>query len=110
MADDKKGRNKQAANRERRQRERELREARERGDEVEPELDEAHELGDFDDVLENHEYPTTTDELIAAFGDREVETQRGSTTIEDVLDPIENETYDSPEDVRVRIQGLLHRG
>lgn len=110
MADDKRGREKQAADRERRQREREMEEARDRADEAEPVHDDPGErLGDLDDALEAHEYPTTTEELIAAYGDREVETRDGSRSLEDVLAPLDNEQYDTADDARTRIQGLIHR-
>ncbi|ELZ18975.1 hypothetical protein C477_09409 [Haloterrigena salina JCM 13891] len=100
MADDKKGRNKQADDEERRQRERELQEARERNDEPEP-IDPA-----LDDELENREYPTTADELVGAHGDREVDTRDGSKPLEDVFAPIEDESYDSADAVRARIREL----
>ncbi|QLK26897.1 hypothetical protein HYG81_04605 [Natrinema zhouii] len=111
MGDNKKGRDKQADDEERRQRERELEEARDRGDESEPVHDETGErLGDLDEALESQDYPTMTDELIEAHGDREVETQEGWKSIDEVLAPIDNEQYDSADDVRNRIQGLIHRG
>ncbi|WP_436346308.1 DUF5789 family protein [Natronorubrum sp. FCH18a] len=110
MADDKKSRNKQADDEERRQRERELQEARDRDDEPEPtDPEQGEQLGDLDDALEEHEYPTTTDDLRGAYGDRTVETQGGSRTLEDVLEPVDNESYDSADDVRNRIQGLIRR-
>lgn len=110
MADDKKGRDKQAHDQERRQRERELEEARDRADEAEPAHDEpGEELGDLDEALEAHDYPTTTEDLIEAHGDREVETQGGWKSVDEVLGPIDNETFDSADDVRSRIQGLIHR-
>jgi hypothetical protein len=110
MADNKKGRDKQADDEERRQRERELEEARDRADEAEPPHDEPGEtLGDLDEALENHDYPTTTDELIEAYGDREVESQGGSKSINELLTPFDDETYDSPDEVRNRIQRLLNR-
>lgn len=111
MADNKKSRDKQADDEERRQRERELEEARNRADEAEPVHDDTGEkLGALDEALESHDYPTTTDELVTAYGDREIETQGGQESINDVLAPIDNETYDSADDVRNRIQGLIHRG
>lgn len=110
MADDKRSRDKQAADEERRQRDREIEEARDRSDEAEPIHDEPGErLGDLDEALEDHDYPTTTEALIEAHGDREVETRGGQSTIEEVLGPIDDETYDSADDVRGRIQGLIHR-
>jgi hypothetical protein len=110
MADDKNARDKQADDEERRQRERELQEARDRTDEPEPvDPESSEQLGDLDEELENHDYPTTTDKLISAHSDREVETQGGSKTIEEVLGPINNELYESADDVRNRIQGLISR-
>jgi hypothetical protein len=110
MADNKNTRDKQADDEERRQRERELQEARGRADEPEPiNAEPTEQLGDIDEELEKHNYPTTTDELIRAHGDREVETQNGSKSIEEVLAPISNESYESADDVRNRIQGLIHR-
>ncbi|MFC6906935.1 DUF5789 family protein [Halalkalicoccus tibetensis] len=110
MADNKNSRDKQADDEERRQRERELQEARDRGDEPEPINDESTEqLGELDEALEIHTYPITTDELIRAHGGREVETQDGAKPVEEVLAPVNNESYESADDVRNRIQGLLHR-
>ena len=110
MADNKKGRDKQADDQERRQRERELTEARDRAGEVEPPLNHPdHELGDLNAALETIHYPTTTDELIEVYGDRTVHSQRGSTAIRNVLALIDNETYDSADEVRTRMLKLLHR-
>ncbi|WP_373190116.1 hypothetical protein [Halolamina sp.] len=66
-------------------------------------------LGDLDDALENQDYPTTTDELVAAYGDYEVEAQGGTKSLEKVLAPTDNQTYDSADDARSRILGLIHR-
>ncbi|QSW99599.1 DUF5789 family protein [Haloterrigena alkaliphila] len=108
MADDKKGRNKQADDEERRQRERELQEARERNDEAEPEAPALEdELGDLNEELEDHEYPTTADELVGAHGDHEVDTSDGSEPLEDVFAPVDDESYDSADDVRGRILELI---
>ena len=105
MADDKQGRDKQAADEERRQRDRDLQEARDRADESEP----GKQLGDLDDALEMQDYPTTTEELVEAYGDYEVETQGGRKSVEEVLAPVDNRTYDSADDVRNRIQRLINR-
>ncbi|WP_049998701.1 DUF5789 family protein [Halococcus sediminicola] len=111
MADNKKGRDKQADDEERRQRERDVEDARDRADETEPPRDDTGEtLGDLDEALENHDYPTTTDELIEAYGDHEVESQGGSKSIDELFIPLDDETYDSPDEVRNRIQMLLNRG
>lgn len=111
MVDTKKDRDKQADNEERRQRERERDEARDRADEAEPPRDDPGEtLGDLDAALDTHEYPTTTHELIEAYGDHEIELREGWKSIGEVLAPIDDETYDSADDVRHRIQRLLNRG
>lgn len=108
MADDKRGRDEKADNEERRQRERELKEARTRADEEEPargdaDADADERLGDLDEALETHDYPTTTTELVAAYGDDDVETRGGTASLEEVLADTENRTYDSAADVRSRI-------
>ena len=69
----------------------------------------ARELGDLDEALETHEFPTTANELIEEFGEWEVQSRRGWTSIEDVFARLDEETYDSPDEVRSRIQHLVHR-
>ncbi|KAB1193956.1 hypothetical protein GJR96_11120 [Haloferax sp. MBLA0076] len=66
-------------------------------------------LGGLDAVLEAQDYPITTDELVEAYGDYEIETQGGTESLEEVLGPTHNQTYDSADDVRSRILGLIHR-
>lgn len=110
MADDKQARDDQADRKERRQRERMQEEARDRAHEEEPMRGDPDErLGDLDVALDHHEYPTSTNELIAAYGEYVVETQGGEETIEEVLASTDNQTFDSADDVRRRILGLIHR-
>jgi len=110
MADDKQGRDKQAHDQERRQRERELEEARTRANEAEPmRRDAADQLGALDDALATHDYPATTDELVEAYGDNEIETQGGSKSFADALASTDTQTYVSAADARNRIQGLIHQ-
>lgn len=71
--------------------------------------DPAGRLGDLDEALETQRYPVTTDELSGAYGDYEIETQRGTESLEEVCAPTENQTYESADDVRSRILGLIHR-
>ena len=105
MADTKDSREDQADNEERRQREQELQEARDRADEAEP----GKRLGDLDAALETHDYPTTLEAIITAYGDHRVETQSGWKSVDEVLDPVGNETYDSADEVRNRILRLIQR-
>lgn len=66
-------------------------------------------LGELDEELEAREYPTTTDELVEVYGDYEVQTQDGTESLEEVLSPTEDQTFDTADDVRTRILGLIHR-
>ena len=66
-------------------------------------------LGDLDEALETQDYPTTTNELVEAYGDYEIETQGGTESLEEVLDLTDDQTFVSADDVRSRILGLIHR-
>ena len=110
MADDKRSRDEQADREEKRQRVREMEEARTRSDEKEPMgEDPSGRLGDLDDALEYYDYPATTNELVEAYGDYELETQGGKNSFEDVLSSTDDQTYDSADDVRRRVLGLIGR-
>ncbi len=110
MPDDKQGRDENTDVKERRQPERKREEVRDRDkeDRAMP-GDPDGRLGELDEGLETHDYPTTTDKLVEAHGDSEIETQGGTKSLEEVLAPTENQTYDSADDVRSRILGLIHR-
>ena len=103
MADDKRGREKQARDDDRRQRERSVATELERQDETEPPI-EADELADLDSELESLKFPATGAEIVAAIGDREVITDEGSYTVEELVPETDAETFDSPVAVRVRVQ------
>ncbi|CQH61974.1 uncharacterized protein HHUB_3605 [Halobacterium hubeiense] len=110
MADDKQGRNDQADNEEDRQQQRMQAEARTRADEKEPVPDEPDDqLGDLGDAIDSHDYPAKTGELVEAYGDYDVETQDGVAPFDAVLDESDDRTYDSSDDLRARILGLIHR-
>ncbi len=110
MADTKRGREKQAANRERRQRERELTEELQRWEEEEPQpadLDIA--LEGLVDEIETHEYPVSTSELVAEYGDHEVFTLDGWEPLEELLAESEDKTHHEPADVRKQVIKALGR-
>lgn len=110
MTDDKQSRDKKADDEERRQPEREREEVRNRVEEDEPKQgNHSHQLGDLDEVLEAQNYPTATDELVEAYGDYVIQTQHGEESLEEVLASTDNQMYDSADDVRRRILGLIHR-
>ncbi|WP_276302363.1 DUF5789 family protein [Halorussus lipolyticus] len=103
MADDKTGRDQQADDAERRQRERDLAAELERGDETKPPVD-AAEVTDFESELESVEFPATGSEVVAAVGDREVESPDKTYAVEELLPDTDVETFDSPAAVRMRVQ------
>ncbi|SIR87404.1 hypothetical protein SAMN05421858_4239 [Haladaptatus litoreus] len=103
MADDKRGRDKQAHDAERRQQEREVATELEREDEIEPPV-EAEKIADFEAELEELTFPATGIEIVAAIGDREIESVEGSYSIEELVPEIDEETFDSPAALRVQVQ------
>lgn len=102
MADDKNGRDKQAQNAERRQREREIDAELERGDELEPPV-EAEALADLEAELDALSFPATGAEVVAAIGDRTVESATGRYSIAELV-PETEAAFDSPAAVRVQVQ------
>lgn len=111
MADDKQTRDEQADDEIRRQRERALREALTRADEDKPIRDDTRELlGDLTDALDTHDYPTSSDELVDAYGNYEIEMQAGTKSLREVLTTTEDRTYTSADDVRKQIMRLIYEG
>lgn len=103
MADNKKGRDKQARDAERRQRERDITEELERGDEPEPPVD-AAELADLETELESLQFPATGTEVVATVGDREIESTDGTYTLAELIPETDEETFDTPAAVREQAQ------
>jgi hypothetical protein len=60
-------------------------------------------LNGTNEAIEAVDYPATTDELIEAHGDRELELQRGTERLGDVLSRLDDEQFDTPEDVRLSV-------
>ncbi|ELZ09260.1 hypothetical protein C479_10580 [Halovivax asiaticus JCM 14624] len=53
------------------------------------------------------EYPATTDELIAAYGDQPIELPNGTETVGDALGRMSQETFESPDEFRLTLQSAL---
>lgn len=70
---------------------------------------ESGELGDFDRILDEQDYPLARDELISAFGDYEVESVDGTQSIEEVLSSANEKTYNSADKARDDILNKLNR-
>ncbi|MDZ7730842.1 MAG: hypothetical protein U5K37_08005 [Natrialbaceae archaeon] len=103
MADDKRGRDKQAHDADKRQREREIATELEREDEIEPPLD-VENVDDFTAELEELPFPATGTEVVAVIGDHEIDSGEGSYRIEELVPETDEETFDSPAAVRVQVQ------
>ncbi len=64
-------------------------------------------LNRTDALVDAHEYPATTEELIEAYGDRRLELQNGSETVGEVLARLENETFESAEEAVAAIYSAV---
>ncbi|UIP00187.1 hypothetical protein Hbl1158_02110 [Halobaculum sp. CBA1158] len=103
MADDKRGRDKQAHDAEKRRQERALATEMDRYDEAEPPVDEDV-LSDIERDLESVEFPAPGSEVVDAIGEREIPTDDGTYAVEALLPDTDEETFASAAAVRVRIQ------
>ncbi|WP_227353292.1 DUF5789 family protein [Haladaptatus salinisoli] len=52
------------------------------------------------ELLDAHQYPTDTEQLIEAHGDYEIDHPNGTETLSDVFGRVGNETYESAEQAR----------
>ena len=102
MADNKRGRDKQARDADDRQRERAAAEAVRRGGEVEAPIDPA-DLTELEMDLDSLEFPATGADIVAELGDRTVESPEGEYPLGNLV-PETEETFDSPDAVRVRVE------
>lgn len=65
------------------------------------------EFGALADDLEHEKYPIDTAELLDAYGDRKIDLEDGSETVREVLDPLGNTTFDSPDEVMQGVVGMV---
>jgi hypothetical protein len=71
------------------------------------------EFGQLMGQLNSHDYPATGEELLAAYGDAELELPEGSQTLREILgkrqseDGDENVRYESAEEVRQSIFNMV---
>lgn len=68
------------------------------------------EFGALDQRLENHDYPTSTAELLEAHGDVEVGLQNGTEPLSEILGLLGEETYRSADAVRRDVVTLVGDG
>ncbi|WP_257300352.1 hypothetical protein [Haloarchaeobius sp. FL176] len=103
MADDKRGREKQARDADVRQRMRAIREELERTGEPEPPVD-VEALAEAAAALESVPFPATGREVVEAIGDVELDAREGPMRADELLPDADAETFDSPTEVRFRLQ------
>ncbi|MFW6320729.1 MAG: DUF5789 family protein [Halohasta sp.] len=68
------------------------------------------EFGDLAEDLEDHEYPTTVEELVDEFGDREIDLSGGEESFRDVLDPYTDEPdqqFNDAGEVRQAVMNMV---
>ena len=103
MPDDKRGREKQARDADRRQRARDVLAQLERGEETEPPVEETG-LESLESELDAVEFPATGAEIVAVVGEVALPSQEGPATVDALVPETDTEAYESPEDVRLRVQ------
>ena len=65
------------------------------------------EFGPLVDELEDEEYPIDKETLLERYGDRELEMEDDTTTVRTVLEAQGETTYESSDDVRRSIIGMV---
>jgi hypothetical protein len=68
------------------------------------------EFGGLTDDLTGEEYPVKGTDLIEVYGDRQIDLADGSETVREILGPVSEQSYDSPEDVRQAVIGMVGDG
>ncbi|MDG5777970.1 DUF2795 domain-containing protein [Haloarculaceae archaeon H-GB2-1] len=64
-------------------------------------------LTDVTDRTDAHSYPATTDDLIEAYGDMELEYPNGGETLGDALRRLDSETFANAEEARMAMYSAL---
>ena len=65
------------------------------------------EFGDLREELESIDYPADLETVLSSYGDHEIDLEDGSKTLEEVLSPLQGETYESPEGVLDSVRNLV---
>ena len=64
-------------------------------------------VSDAEDSFETHTFPSTTDELIEAYGEMEIELPNGANTLGEVLSRLPDERYESSEEALEAAYSML---
>lgn len=65
------------------------------------------ELGDLGTKIKEHDYPASQDELLDAYGDEELEMDEETTTFRELLEPFNEDSYESPFEVEQAIMTMV---
>ena len=65
------------------------------------------EFGPLAAELENTEYPIAKSDLLEAYGEYELQIQDANPTLDDLLEPIGETTYDSAREVVQEVVGMV---
>ena len=67
------------------------------------------EFGALAEKLASHDYPAKCTDLIEAYGDDDVQLPKGPQPFHEVLDPVQDERFESYTDVRQTVIGLVNK-
>jgi hypothetical protein len=67
------------------------------------------ECGPLAEKLTTHEYPATCTDLLDAYENVNLHLPNGAQPLRDVLDPLQGEQFDSPEEVRQAVLRLVSK-
>lgn len=60
-----------------------------------------------EDVFEDESYPMTNEELLDRFGDRELDHANGTSSVYELLGPLEDQTYESPDELQQTLLNMV---
>lgn len=65
------------------------------------------ELGALQDELKDHDYPVSQDELLENHGDIELEMGEETATLEELIEPLNEDEYQSYEEVEQAVMNMV---
>jgi len=74
---------------------------------VTDERDMGLDFGGLDEELNAESYPLTNEELLAGYGDHEIEHANGAVQLRSVLDAQDDQTYESADEVQQSILNMI---
>lgn len=64
-------------------------------------------FGSITDDLSDESYPVSNDDLLAQYGDRELEHANGTVTVRELLEPLEDQMYESPDAIENALLNMV---